>query len=78
MRALRSRPRLTPRESRINAAKTVQDTRAEIRKIHWPSREETTRLTIVVIVLSIALAIFLGVMVDYVFSRLFQFLIGQF
>ncbi len=62
--------------ARANVERTIRDTRSEIRKVHWPSREETTRLTIVVIALSIALAIFLGVIVDGIFAAIYQRLLG--
>ena len=48
---------------------------AELRKVSWPSRQEATRLTILVLGLSITIGIFLGI-VDYVFSRLMALLSG--
>lgn len=47
----------------------------ELRKVTWPSREETVRLTLLVIVLSAAMGAFLGLF-DWGFSRLFSFLSG--
>ena len=47
----------------------------ELRKVSWPSRQEATRLTILVLVLSITIGIFLGI-VDYFFSRMMAFLSG--
>jgi len=46
---------------------------SELRKVNWPSRQETTRLTLLVLAISISLGIFLGVM-DNLFSRLFTFI----
>ena len=74
MKVLRSRPAST-RPSRVQLERSVQDTRAELRKVHWPSREETIRLSLVVIALSIVLAIFLGLIVDQIFFRLYRLLI---
>lgn len=34
------------------AGKFVKETQSELRKVTWPSREEATRLTVVVLVLS--------------------------
>jgi preprotein translocase subunit SecE len=48
---------------------------AELRKVSWPTRQEATRLTILVLGLSITIGIFLGI-VDYVFSRLMALLSG--
>lgn len=48
--------------------------RQEFRQVHWPSREEAIRLTSVVILVSIALAIFLGLF-DELFTYLLKVLI---
>ena len=40
---------------------------AEMRKVVWPNRQQTIQYTIVVIILSVGLAVFLGAL-DYVFS----------
>ncbi len=75
MRAARSRPKVAV-PARASVQRTIEDTRSEIRKVHWPSKDETVRLTIVVIALSIVLSIFLGVIVDGIFSYLYRWLIG--
>ena len=67
MRVLRSRRSLTVRPKlrpRIPVNRVYRDTRSELKKISWPSREETIRLTLVVIALSLFMAFFLGVVVD--------------
>ena len=55
---------------RVNPIAFLQETYGELRKSVWPSREETARLTMVVIVLAIAAGFFLGGL-DRVFSELF-------
>jgi preprotein translocase subunit SecE len=55
---------------RVNPVQFLQETYGELRKSVWPSREETTRLTMVVIVLAIAAGFFLGGL-DRVFSEVF-------
>ena len=58
------------RVQRDNAVfRYFRETRAELRKVVWPSRQEATRLTIIVVSVLIALSAFLGV-VDYLFARL--------
>lgn len=44
------------------AVRTFRETRSELKKVVWPTREETTRLTIVVLVIStiIGLILFVG------------------
>ncbi len=49
--------------------------RAELAKVTWPNRQQTIRLTFLVIVFSTVLAIFLGAL-DYVFQSIVQKLIG--
>ncbi|MGB9632637.1 MAG: preprotein translocase subunit SecE, partial [Chloroflexaceae bacterium] len=51
------------KEQRENAiVRTFRETRSELRKVVWPTREETIRLTIVVITVSviIGLILFIG------------------
>ena len=44
---------------------------AELVKVSWPSRRQTLRLTIVVIIFSLVFAFGLGA-VDYIFSTILQ------
>ncbi len=41
---------------------------SELKKVHWPARKETYAATIIVIVITLIVAIFLGV-VDYAISH---------
>jgi preprotein translocase subunit SecE len=41
-----------------------KETRAEVRKVHWPTRKEARNLTIVVLAVTIAMTVFLGVIVS--------------
>ena len=41
-----------------------KETRAEVRRVHWPTRKEARSLTTVVLVITIAMTIFLGVVVS--------------
>ncbi len=45
----------------------LKEVRLELGKVNWPSREQTTRYTVLVIAVSLAVAVFLGGL-DYVFS----------
>ena len=54
----------------------VGETVSELRRVTWPARRETTRLTIMVIAVAVAVGIFLGV-VDLSFSRLFDVILGN-
>ena len=51
----------------------VKDTRAEMNHVNWPTRQETINYSAMVIMVSIATAILLGIS-DFVFSRLLTLL----
>ena len=48
----------------------LRDVRVELAKVTWPTRQETIRYTGIVIVASLAVAVFLGA-----FDFLFQFVL---
>jgi preprotein translocase subunit SecE len=54
--------------------KYLKETRAELRKVSWPAREEALNLTAIVMAVTVAMAVFLGV-ADYIFSKLFSLII---
>ena len=41
-----------------------RETRAEVRKVHWPTRKDARGLTTVVLVITIVMTIFLGLIVS--------------
>ena len=43
-----------------NPAQFIKEVRAELKKVTWPTREETIKLTGVVIIISLAVALFIG------------------
>ena len=49
--------------------KYFQATRAELRRVTWPTRDETRNLTAIIVAVTIAMAIFLGTL-DYTFQIL--------
>ncbi|MBM3136063.1 MAG: preprotein translocase subunit SecE [Chloroflexi bacterium] len=51
-----------------------QDTRAELKRVVWPTRREAVRLTLLVVAVTVALGIALGA-VDLVFERLVLLLV---
>ncbi|MCA9960474.1 MAG: preprotein translocase subunit SecE [Chloroflexota bacterium] len=53
-----------------------RETRGELRKVTWPTREESWRLTAIVLGVSIAFSVFLWVF-DTIFSNALQFLLNQ-
>jgi len=47
----------------------LKEVRAEMNNVSWPSKQETTRLTGVVIGVSLIVAIFIGIL-DFLFTNL--------
>jgi len=47
--------------------KYFNETRAELRKVTWPTRDETRNLTTIIVIVTVAMAIFLGLL-DYIFQ----------
>ncbi len=56
-------------------AQFVRQVKQEIAKITWPTRSETMQGTIVVLVMSVALALFLF-LVDLIFATAIRFVVG--
>jgi preprotein translocase subunit SecE len=55
-------------------ANLVRELRSEVRKVVWPTRQQTMNMTAVVIALSAALGAFLGG-IDFVFQEFFRFVL---
>ena len=51
----------------------LKETRQELKKVNWPSRQETIRFTVIVVVFSAAVSLFLGG-----FDALFGFILSRF
>ena len=51
------------------------ETRGELRKVTWPTRQEAFNLTRIVLVVLFGMSIFLGAL-DYLFSQLFGLILG--
>ncbi|MFN8597231.1 MAG: preprotein translocase subunit SecE [Anaerolineae bacterium] len=49
-----------------------KETRAELRKVHWPSRTEARNLTIIVLAVTFAMTVLLGVILDPLALWLFR------
>jgi preprotein translocase subunit SecE len=49
----------------------LSESKQELKRVNWPRREETVRYTIFVIVLSLGIAAFLGIL-DYIFIQVLE------
>jgi preprotein translocase subunit SecE len=59
----------------LKIAEFLQQVKAELRKVTWPTRKETYGSTVVVIVLVLMVAVFLWV-VDSALSAMIQYLLN--
>ena len=57
--------------------KYIRDSKEELLKVTWPSKEKTINSTILVISVSIAIAAFLGGL-DYGFNKLLEYVLKVF
>jgi preprotein translocase subunit SecE len=56
----------------INKIKSfLQESRQELKKVNWPTKDETVKYTMFVISFSLILAAFLGVL-DFIFIQILQ------
>jgi preprotein translocase subunit SecE len=53
-----------------------RETIGELRKVTWPTRQEATSLTIVVLIVIAAMSAFLGLL-DYIFGQFFLLIFGR-
>lgn len=52
----------------------LKDTRGELRKTTWPTRQQAINLTLIVLAVTIVMAIFLGAL-DFVFAAVVEAII---
>ncbi len=58
----------------LNPIKFLREVKDELSKVTWPTREETIRLTGLVIVVTLIVSLFVGSL-DFTFTKLTEFLI---
>ena len=51
-----------------------KDTRGELKHVNWPTRKQTIRFTILIVIVSILTSLFLGFF-DFVFTKLLDIFI---
>lgn len=62
-------------ENRRRGTAFFSDSFSELKRVTWPSREETVRLSVMVIVVASIIGIFLGIF-DLLFAKLFDLILG--
>lgn len=61
----------------LNLVKFLKEVYEELKKVIWPSREQTIRYTILVIIVAVAVGVFLGGL-DYLLTAFTAFLLGNY
>ena len=62
------------RARRFQGLQFFRETIGELRRVVWPTREQATRLTILVVIISIFVGFLLG-LIDMAFGQLFRILV---
>ena len=57
-----------------NISRSIKEIYAELGRVTWPTKEETIRLSIIVVSISIVIGLFLG-LIDLAFSKIIAFFI---
>ena len=52
-----------------------RETMGELRKVSWPTRQEATNLTVIVLIVIAAMSVFMGIL-DFIYTRVFILLLG--
>jgi preprotein translocase subunit SecE len=52
----------------------LKETQRELKKASWPSREQTIRLTVIVVFVSLVVAVFIGLL-DFSFTKITELII---
>lgn len=60
----------------ISPVTFLQQTQDELKKVTWPNRNEIIRLTMVVILVSFIVGLYIGAL-DFIFARILQLFINH-
>ncbi len=66
---------ITERKQPNRIQRYFRETIGELRKVSWPSRQEATNLTIVVLIVTFAMSAILGFL-DFLYSQLMALILG--
>ena len=60
----------------MNPAKFFTEVKSELLKVTWPTKAEVTRLTAVVIIISVIVGAFLGGL-DFIFTKIIELVLRR-
>ncbi len=66
---------VTPARKEYRIVRYFKEVRAELRRVVWPSRRTTIRLTSIVFGVTVGMSLALG-LIDWVFTQVFTLIIG--
>ncbi|NLD71434.1 MAG: preprotein translocase subunit SecE [Chloroflexi bacterium] len=66
---------MTAAKSENRIVRYFKEVRAEIRRVTWPTRRVATNLTLIVLSVTLAASVAMGV-VDWLFAQLFALIVG--
>jgi preprotein translocase subunit SecE len=64
-----------PAKKEYRIVRYFKEVRAELRRVVWPSRRTTIRLTSIVFGVTVAMSLALG-LIDWIFTQVFTLIIG--
>lgn len=53
----------------------IRETIGELRKVNWPTRQEATNLTIIVLIVTFSMSVVLGLL-DFIYTRLMALILS--
>lgn len=60
----------------LNPVKFLSEVKTELLKVTWPTKDEVARLTTVVIIISVIVGAFLGVL-DFIFTKIIELVLRR-
>lgn len=60
-----------------NVISFLKEVREELSKVAWPTREQTTRYTVLVVIVAVAVGLFLGGL-DYILTSVTAFILEHY
>lgn len=54
----------------------LRETQDELKKVTWPTQQEITRLTLVVVAISLLVGFYVGAL-DYIFTKVIQIIVNK-
>ena len=61
-------------QAKLDPLQFIKEARTELAKVVWPTREETIKLTALVIIITVAIGAYIGT-IDYLLSQVLKLLI---